>query len=267
MRRSHHMQFEGGHPAEERQHPNERPEGQHQTTLYNVTEDNVNGLDRMVRLRTGISRRLAQMGLNGYNITRITTVPTTTEGPQTIKKSRSRRPKVEQMPPPEGQTLQKKPQSHQRSRNCQSKRKKTTAGRGAADPPAKTREPEAGIPALPGEGFFDKLAAVTNWEDNQLWVYRVEPITDRLGQGKAKFIRIWAEACDENKIMFAEGSGVYSLLWKQRPAGGGPLVHHAKYERLEIENKDFPPRIEPGDWLEDHGTGDGHSLKRTTTRP
>ncbi len=111
--------------------------------------------------------------------------------------------------------------------------------------------PRIGEPALPAEGFFDKLAHVANWEDSQVWIYRIEPITDRVGQGKAKFIRIWAEACDENKIMHTEGSGVYSLLWKQRPAPGAPLVPHEKYERLEIENADYPPRIEPGDWLED----------------
>ncbi len=160
---------------------------------------------------------------------------------------------MEQMPPPEGQTPpEEAPEPPEEPELPEQEEEDDSQPEARQIPPRRRGRPKAGMPALPGEGFFDKLAAVTNWEDNQLWVYRVEPITDRLGQGKAKFIRIWAEACDENKIMFAEGSGVYSLLWKQRPASGGPLVPHAKYERLEIENKDFPPRIEPGDWLEDH---------------
>ncbi len=123
----------------------------------------------------------------------------------------------------------------------------------AAEPEYQRRgrgRPRIGETALPAEGFFDQISEVTNWDDNQVWVYRIEPNTDRLAQGKAKFIKIWKEACSEEGIMRTEGSGVYSLLWKRRPQPESPLVPYRKLERLEIENPDFPPRIEPGDWLD-----------------
>ena len=162
-------------------------------------------------------------------------MPTTTEQPTDTKKKRGSRPKVEQMPAPAPSEAEAAPPEPEPPP--------------PAEPEAPTGDeyqrrgrgrPARGETSLPAEGFFDLISSVTNWDDNQVWVYRIEPNTDRLAQGKAKFIKIWKEPCSEEGIMRTEGSGVYSLLWKRRPAPESPLVPFRKLERLEIENPNFP---------------------------
>ena len=121
------------------------------------------------------------------------------------------------------------------------------------DQPAPSRpgRPKTGEYRVPSVSFFEKWNATPNFtEDAEYWVWRIEPITDRVSQGKAKFIQVWHEPMDENKLMTTCGSGVYKIMVKTR--SGSVMSLRATLERLEIENMDYPPRIEPGDWLEDH---------------
>jgi hypothetical protein len=120
-------------------------------------------------------------------------------------------------------------------------------------------QPPAGRPKIgefrtPALRFFDRFNQECVFpEDAQYILYRIEPITDRVAQGKPKFLRIYAEKIDENTIMKdpQAGSGVYQIWAKKRKKPDEPLTFAGKLERLDIENPAYPPCIETGDWLDD----------------
>jgi hypothetical protein len=112
--------------------------------------------------------------------------------------------------------------------------------------------PKTGESRSPSVRFFDRWNATPNFEENaEYWLFRIEPFTDRDAQGKPRFIQLYHQPCDESRIMDQFGSGVYKVMVKTRE-GDGPLQLRQTLPRLEIDNPDFPPRIEPGDWMEHH---------------
>jgi hypothetical protein len=120
-------------------------------------------------------------------------------------------------------------------------------------PPRKRGRPRAGAPRPVPTEFFERWNATPNFrESSQYWIYRLEPITDLVATGRDKYVAIFQEECDEDKIMRhpAMGSGVYMIIFKTRNEQG-QMNLRAKLDRLDIENLEYPPCIPPGAWLDD----------------
>jgi hypothetical protein len=121
--------------------------------------------------------------------------------------------------------------------------------------PANRRgRPRIGEAPTPSLRFFDRWnRACVFPEDAEYRLFRIEPITDRVAQGKAKFLRIYNQQIDEDVIMKdpQAGSGVFQVWVKNRKSPDAPLTFAGKLERLDIENPAYPPCIEPGDWMDD----------------
>ena len=122
-------------------------------------------------------------------------------------------------------------------------------------PPLRPRRgrPPAGEVRSPATAFFERRNATPNFrETSQYWIYRLEPITDLVATGRDKYVGIFQEPCDEDRIMKHPdcGSGVYMLMFKTRNEQG-QMVLTEKLDRLDIENQHYPPCIPPGAWLED----------------
>lgn len=133
------------------------------------------------------------------------------------------------------------------------------------DEAAKPGRPRRGETRNPSVRFFDRWNATPNIEENgQYWIFRQEPITDRVAQGKDRYIRIYTEPCDEDKILKdpACGSGVYKILFKLRRGSGSAFDLVGTLDRMAIENVLYPPCIEPGDWLDDPRNKRWHWAKK-----
>lgn len=125
------------------------------------------------------------------------------------------------------------------------------------EPPEPARHrpgrPRAGEIRSPATAFFERNNATPNFrETSQYWGYRLEPITDLVATGRDKYIGIFQEPLDEDKMLKHPhfGSGVYMLMFKTRNEQG-QMVLKEKLDRLDIENPDYPPCIPPGAWLAD----------------
>lgn len=192
-------------------------------------------------------------------ITPENTVSTLTQGPTETKKSRGKRPKVEAMPtqpPPEDEL----PPEHDEDEENEAEDElapeelaEMADAAAAPAPPRKRGRPRAGSPRPVPTEFFERWNATPNFrESSQYWIYRLEPITDLVATGRDKYVAIFQEECDEDKIMRhpAMGSGVYMIIFKTRNEQG-QMNLRAKYDRLDIENLEYPPCIPPGAWLDD----------------
>ena len=129
------------------------------------------------------------------------------------KKNRARRPKLAQMPPVEAAEVEEAPPPEETPKPEQEIENK------GKDPASEQHagRPKAGETRSPSVRFFDKWNATENFEENaEYWLFRIEPITHRDAQGKPRFIQLYAEPMDENKIMRLYGSGVYKVMVKSR---------------------------------------------------
>src|ERR1017187_7874042 len=101
------------------------------------------------------------------------------------------------------------------------------------DTPPIPGETEPVIPAAPaptgrirkdGAPFFDSLRkiALGDWGSRYyLYLYRLEPVIDRLRSGETKYVMRYSEPVDEQKLMIEHGSGRYRLnLVGLKPATG-----------------------------------------------
>lgn len=130
---------------------------------------------------------------------------------------------------------------------------------------AAQQEPEPEKPSRPpkkgkatpapagGPTFWQKVAAV-NKEDwgtrAQLYLYRVEPVIDRRRAGSQTYITKYAEPISEDRILADHGSGRYKVILNFRKAGAeqGDEIDSIY---LDLLNLQFPPKIAPGDWVDD----------------
>jgi hypothetical protein len=104
----------------------------------------------------------------------------------------------------------------------------------------------------PAAAFFQLLTEISDWSRAKVWLYRIEPISDRVAQGNRKYIRIWNEPLDEDAIMKDPecGSGVYQALLTIQSENGS-WIPRAKLDRFEIENPTYPPKVPGDDWIND----------------
>jgi hypothetical protein len=95
--------------------------------------------------------------------------------------------------------------------------------------------------------FFQLLQPVSDdwWNSHTLYLYRQYPITDRRAAGKLLWIDKFSEPVDQERIMQLHGSGTYRL----------DLLHDGNKRigttSFRIFNMDYPPKVPPGDWVDD----------------
>ena len=89
-----------------------------------------------------------------------------------------------------------------------------------------------------------------DWDRTIAYLYRVAPTIDRRSGGRPINIRKYAGPFDKDRIMLDEGSGVYRIDILRIDQETGQYRRLTK-EYFDILNMDYPPRVPPGDWLED----------------
>ena len=123
-------------------------------------------------------------------------------------------------------------------------------------PPGKRKgRPPASEDRIPRVlSFFDRVAQIpkADWGTRaRIKVYRVEPHIDRVSLGKKRYIKDALEPIDEDTIKRAAwgGSGSYRLYltFKQPTEREGKEIDSIE---LDILDTQYPPRIEPGEWLD-----------------
>lgn len=104
------------------------------------------------------------------------------------------------------------------------------------------------------EGFFADLRKIplADWGSRYyLYLYRTEPVIDRLRSGETKYVMRYSEPVDEQKLMMEHGSGRYRLnLVVLKPDGAHHSTEIGRYE-CDILNTQFPPKIPKGEWTDD----------------
>jgi hypothetical protein len=80
-------------------------------------------------------------------------------------------------------------------------------------------------------------------------IYRLEPIIDRLRGSEFKYLTIYHEPVNEEKIKHDHGSGRYRLYLNFK----APAQQDKEIDQVEIDILDtnFPPKVPPGEWVDD----------------
>lgn len=132
----------------------------------------------------------------------------------------------------------------------------------ASEQPIKKRKPGPGRPPAAqaaqikearGNRFFDAVNQVPreDWGTRViLWLYRLEPYTDRKKSGDNIYLLQYMEPVDENRVMMDFGSGRYRLMLTSRKQGADRGDELDKHE-FEIINQAYPPKIPGKEWVED----------------
>ena len=137
------------------------------------------------------------------------------------------------------------------------------APKAAETKPATGAEPQTAVPEPPESPaerpvksltFFEKLKRLhpDDWGTRaNIYLYRLEPITDRLKGGNSfVFVQKYDEPIDQDKVISDQGSGKYRavLTFKKSGENGADQVDNTVFEIL---NTNFPPKIPPGEWVND----------------
>ncbi len=101
--------------------------------------------------------------------------------------------------------------------------------------------------------FFQAVNSVVeaDWGTRSLiWLYRLEPFTDRRKSGDAVYLMQYQHPVDENRVMTDFGSGRYRLMLTMRKPGADRGDEINRFE-FEINNPAHPPKIPAGEWVDD----------------
>ena len=125
------------------------------------------------------------------------------------------------------------------------------AGKPEPEPKSKGRAPKNQPEG--GPTFWQKVAQVAkaDWGPRaNIYLYRVEPVIDRRRVGSQTYITKYAEPISEDRILADHGSGRYKLMLNFRKPGAeqGDEVDSLY---LDLLNLQFPPKIPPGEWVDD----------------
>jgi hypothetical protein len=118
----------------------------------------------------------------------------------------------------------------------------------APTPPARTRN---AIPKV--LTFFQQLTRIqmADWGARaKIRVYRLEPIIDMRRGSANKYICIYTEPVDEERIKRDLGSGRYRLYLNFKNPGAQEEKELDSVE-IDILDKNFPPNIPDGSWVDD----------------
>jgi hypothetical protein len=101
--------------------------------------------------------------------------------------------------------------------------------------------------------FFDRVAAIqlADWGTRaKVKVYRLDPIIDRTRGSEYKFVQIYHQPIDEDKLKVDHGSGRYRLYLNIKSAGD-KNEKEADTVEIDILDPKFPPNIPAGEWVDD----------------
>jgi len=101
--------------------------------------------------------------------------------------------------------------------------------------------------------FFQQLEKIplADWGTRaKIRVYRLEPIIDMRRGSQTKYICIYTEAVDEERIKRDLGSGRYRLFLNIKVPGGQEERETDSVE-FDILDRNFPPVIPEGTWVDD----------------
>lgn len=119
-----------------------------------------------------------------------------------------------------------------------------------APPPAQEPPPRKTPKTLT---FFQRVASIdrAEWGDRaKIKVYRLAPLINRLVGSEHKFVTIYGEPITEEKLKIDHGSGRYRLYLNYKNASE---KNEKELDMVELDILDpmFPPKIPPGEWLDD----------------
>lgn len=119
-----------------------------------------------------------------------------------------------------------------------------------APPVAAPAKPEP--PKIPT--FFETMGKIRkeDWGPRaSVYLYRVEPWTDRLRTSDKKYIQSYDEPINEERILVDHGSGKYKAVLSFRKPNSGNSNTEIDSHYFDILNLKYPPKIPPGDWIDD----------------
>ena len=122
--------------------------------------------------------------------------------------------------------------------------------KGKKKPSAQPDRPELKNKSLT---FFQRLAKIPkeDWGTRaKLRIYRIEPIIDRLRGSQTKYITIYEEPINEEKIKVDHGSGRYRIYLNFKQPSQEDQAKSIPW-RLDILDLNFPPKVPAGDWVDD----------------
>jgi hypothetical protein len=101
--------------------------------------------------------------------------------------------------------------------------------------------------------FFQRMDAIDkeDWGPRaNVYLYRTEPVIDRLRGGEKKYIQCYGEPISEERILVDHGSGRYKavLNFKKPSEQRGDEIDSYFFDILNLK---FPPKVPKGDWTED----------------
>lgn len=123
-------------------------------------------------------------------------------------------------------------------------------------PKAKGGRPKKGEEPLvpPARNFFDRLKSIhsDDWGTRAtVYLYRLEPFTDRLRSGTVVFIMKYEEPIDETRILMDHGSGRYRANLTFRKQSGTDTNNEIGRVEFELLNMKYPPKVPKGEWVDD----------------
>lgn len=101
------------------------------------------------------------------------------------------------------------------------------------------------------QSVLDRLLNLESWEGVWAYVYRVQPFSNRLVGGNRKVhVKRWDSAFDIEDLMNEAGSGVYQVAATKlnSKTGKRPMFDSGE---IRIFNMNHPPKIPPGEWIDD----------------
>jgi len=122
------------------------------------------------------------------------------------------------------------------------------------DPPAAEPKPLAKEKKIPKVmTFFQRLQTITmaDWGTRaKIRLYRLAPLIDRLRGSETKFIQVYEEPINEQRIKIDHGSGRYRLYLNYK----GPAEKGEKEldcVEIDILDHSYPPKVPGKEWMDD----------------
>ncbi len=118
------------------------------------------------------------------------------------------------------------------------------------DEPAPAVPPKKKIPKV--LTFFERVQNIprADWgERAKIKVYRLAPLINRLVGSENKYVTIYREPINEEKIKHDHGSGRYRLYLNYKPPG--QTEQELDSTEFDILDPKYPPNVPPGEWIDD----------------
>jgi hypothetical protein len=101
--------------------------------------------------------------------------------------------------------------------------------------------------------FFEQMSKINtaDWGTRaKVTLYRLEPLIDQLRAGNVKYINVYHEPVDEQRIKLDYGSGRYRLMLTFAKPG---LSKSDTVDAIEFDilDQSYPPKIPEGTWIDD----------------